>query len=388
MKRKLFLILVLSVAGGGAIFVSMGGLAATAAATTYLTSEATVGDVSDDVAATGAIETVASYGLTFGSAAHLVDDGSSADAGAGATWPVESVDVAVGDAVTKGDPLATASATDLQSELNGAIAGRRSAALQLEIAQEQLDDASGTDETRQAKLSLYQAQAQLVQAEATQHDLEAQIAAAKLVAPIDGIVTAVNIVAGLDAPAGDAIVIDAATYDVTADVVESDISSISVGQPATVTVDAIDGEIDGTVTAIAPAATAAESGGVVSYAVTVALENPPADLLPGMTADLTITTASASDVLTIPAAALNGTNGAYAVQVLGADGAAEVRQVTVGLVTSALVEVKSGLSAGEAIITGTAADRAATTTNPGGGLDGPAGGGGAFPGGGGRFVAP
>jgi macrolide-specific efflux system membrane fusion protein len=387
MKRKLFLILVLVVAGGGAIFVSMGGLAATAAATTYLTSEATVGDVSDDVAATGAIETVASYGLAFGSAAHLLDSDSSS-AASGSTWPVESIDVAVGDSVTKGDTVAVASTADLQAELEGTIANRRSAALQLEIAQEQLDNASGTDETRQAKLSLYQAQSQLVEAEATQHDLEARIAAAKLVAPIDGIVTAVNIVAGLDAPAGDAIVIDAATYDVTADVVESDISSISVGQPATVTVDAIDGEIDGTVTAIAPAATTAESGGVVSYAVTVALENPPADLLPGMTADLTITTASASDVLTIPAAALNGTNGAYAVQVLGADGAAEVRQVTVGLVTSALVEVKSGLSAGEAIITGTAADRAATTTNPGGGLDGPAGGGGAFPGGGGRFVAP
>lgn len=388
MKLKLFLIFVLVVAGGGAIFVSMGGLAAQAPATTYLTSEATVGDVSDDIAATGAIETVASYGLTFGSAVHLVDDGSSADSGAGATWPVESVDVAVGDRVTKGDPLATASATDLQSELNGAIASRRSAALQVEIAQEQLDDASGTDETRQAKLSLYQAQAQLVQAEATQHDLEAQIAAATLVAPIDGVVTAVNIVVGLDAPSGDAIVIDAATYDVTADVVESDISSISVGQPATVTVDAIEAEIDGTVTAIAPAASTAESGGVVSYAVTVALERPPADLLPGMTADVTITTASASDVLTIPAAALNGANGAYVVQVLGANGAAEVRPVTVGLITSALVEIKSGLSAGEAVITGTAADRAATTTNQGGGFGGPAGGGGAFPGGGGRFVAP
>jgi macrolide-specific efflux system membrane fusion protein len=388
MKRKLFLILMLVVAGGGAIFVSMGGLAGNVAATTYLTSEATVGDVSDDVAATGAIETVASYGLSFGSAAHLVDDGSSADAGAGGTWPVESVDVAVGDAVKEGDELATASAADLQGELNGAIASRRSAALQLEIAQEQLDDASGTDETRQAQLALYQAQAQLVQAEATQHGLEAQIAAATLVAPIDGVVTAVNIVAGLDAPSGDAIVIDAATYEVTADVVESDISAVSIGQPATVTVDAIDGEVDGTVAAIALAASAAESGGVVSYAVTVAIENPPADLMPGMTADLTITTASASNVLTIPAAALNGANGAYAVQVLGANGAAEVRQVTVGLITSTLVEIKGGLSAGEAVITGTAAERAATTTNQGGGLGGPAGGGGAFPGGGGRLVAP
>jgi macrolide-specific efflux system membrane fusion protein len=387
MKLKLFLILMLVVAGGGAIFVSMGGLASNVAATTYLTSEATVGDVSDDVAATGAIETVASYGLRFGSAAHLVDGGST-DAGAGGTWPVESVDVEVGDLVSEGDELATASVTALQVELNGAIANRRSAALQLEIAQEQLDEASGTDETRQAQLSLYQAQSQYGQAEATQHDLEAQVAAATLVAPIDGVVTAVNIVAGFDAPSGDAIVIDAASYEVTANVVESDIASISAGQPATVTVDAIEAAIEGTVTAVAPAASGDESGGVVSYAVTVAIDEAPAALRSGMTADLTITTASASDVLTIPAAALSSANGTYAVQVLGADGAAETRQVAVGLITSTLVEVVSGLSAGETVITGTAADRAATTTNQGGGFGAPPGGG-AFPGGGGgRVIVP
>jgi macrolide-specific efflux system membrane fusion protein len=387
MKLKLFLILLLVVAGGGAIFVSMGGLAKSAATTQYLTSAATVGDVSDDVAATGSVETVASYGLRFGSAPHLVDGASSADAGAGATWPVESVAVAVGDSVTKGQVLASATASDVQNELNGAIASGRSAALQVEIAQQQLDDASGTDATRLAKLSFYQAQAQLVQAEATQHDLEAQVAAATIVAPIDGVVTSVTIVAGFDAPSGDAIIVDAATYAVTAEVVESDITSITIGQPATVAVDAVGGEIDGKVTAISPVASAGDSGGVVSYAVTVTLVNPPAELLAGMTADITITTASASDVLTIPAAALTGTDGAYAVRVLGADGTAEVRQITVGLITSALVEVRSGLSSGDAVITGTTADRAATTTNQGGGFVGPIGGGGTFPGGG-RPVAP
>ena len=389
MKLKLFLILVLVVAGGGAIFVSMGGLAANAPATTYLTSEATVGDVSDDIAATGAIETVASYGLTFGSAAHLVDDGSSADAGAGATWPVESVDVAVGDTVTKGDPLATASATDLQSDLNGAIASRRSAALQLEIAQEQLDDASDTDETRQAKLSLYQAQAQLVQAEATQHDLEAQIAAATLVAPIDGVVTAVNIVVGLDAPSGDAIVIDAATYDVTADVVESDISSISVGQPATVTIDAIDGDDRRHGVGHRAGRECGRAAAGSSHTRSRSSSRPaggPAARHDGRPHD--------HDGISLGRPDDPGGCSQRRERRLRRPGprtqTAPPKSVrsTVGLVTSALAEVKSGLSAGEAVITGTAADRAATTTNQGGGLGGPAGGGGAFPGGGGRFVAP
>ncbi len=377
MKLKLFLILVLVFAGAGAIFISMGGVSANAAATTYLTSQAVVGDVSDDVAATGAIQTSASYGAAFGSPAHLVDEESTPSSTV--TWPVTSVAVSVGDRVTKGQTLAFADTTTLERELVGAIANRRSAALQLEIAQEQLADADTTDETRQAKLSLYQAQSQYVQVEATQRDLHAQIAAATIVSPIDGVVTAVNITEGFDAPSGDAIVISTSTYQVTADVVETDIDSISLGQPARVTIDAIGGDVSGTVAAIAPAASTAESGGVVSYAVTIILTDAPAKLRPGMTADITITTASVANVLTIPSAALLGIDGDYSVRILNATGVPEVRQVDAGLVTSSLAEIKSGLTAGEAVITGTAADRAATTNNNGG-FGGP--GGVAVPGGG------
>ena len=43
-----------------------------------------------------------------------------------------------------------------------------------------------------------------------------------------GIVTAVNVVAGLEAPSGDAIVIDAGTLEVTAQVVESDLAQALV----------------------------------------------------------------------------------------------------------------------------------------------------------------
>jgi membrane fusion protein, macrolide-specific efflux system len=372
MKLKLFLILVLIVAGGGAVFVSMGGLSANAAATTYLTSEATVGDVSDDVAATGSIKTVASYGLAFGAPARLIEDDSASDPSS-TTWPVTDVSVAVGDRVTKGQTLAVADTSELERQLSGAVASRRSAALQVDIAQDQLDDADTTAETRQARISLYQAHTQYLDAEATQRDIQDQIKAAAIVAPIDGLVTAVNVVEGFDAPSGDAIVVDTATYEVTAQVVESDIESISLGQPATVTVDAVKSDVEGVVAAIAPTASAADNGGVVSYAVTVTLKSPPAAVRPGMSADITITTASATAVLTVPAAALNGTAGNYAVRVLTPAGVPEARQVDVGLVTSSLAEIKSGLAAGEAVITGTAADRAATTNNNGG--FGPPGGG-------------
>jgi RND family efflux transporter MFP subunit len=395
MKLKVFLILVLVVAGAGAVFVSLGGLSAQAAATRYLTSVASVGNVSDDVAATGAVATTASHGLPFGAAAHLVDSSSSSSSSSNssgsstATWTVTTVDVTLGQSVKKGQKLATAAAPDLTTSLSSALASRRSANLQLVIAQDQLDNASGTSAIRQAKMSVYQAESQLAQADSQLHDIQTQLAAATLVAPIDGIVSAVNISAGADAPSGDAIVVDAATYEVTADVVESDISKISLAQPATVTIDAIDSDLDGTVASISPAASSTSGGNgatVVSYAVTVTLTNPPATLKSGMTADITITTASATNVLTVPAAALLGTNGNYSVRVLGADGQPQVKAVEVGLVTSSLAEIKSGLDQGEAVVTGTASERNQTTvTNgfgPGGGTFVGGGGGARFQGGG------
>ena len=385
MKLKVALILVLVVAGAGAVFVSMGGLTARAATTTYLTANAATADVSDDVAATGAVESTANYGLAFGSPAHLVDASASSSGGSTATWTVKTVDVGLGAPVKKGQKLATAATTDLATNLTAAVSSRRSAAIQLEIAQDNLDNASGTDAIRQAKLGLYQAQSQLAQAETQQHDIEAQLAAATLVAPIDGIVSAINITAGADAPSGDAIVVDAGTYDVTADVVETDISKINLNQPATVTIAAISSDVAGTVAAISPSSSTSSgsgsSGSVVSYAVTVTLTNPPAALKSGMTADITITTASATNVLTVPAAALNGSSGNYTVRVLGPDGTPQVRPVEVGLVTSSLAEITSGLNQGEAVITGTASDRTQTTVTNGFGP-----GGGTFVGaGGGRF---
>ena len=156
---------------------------------------------------------------------------------------------------------------------------------------------------------------------------------------------------------------------------------MTVGQDATIAVDAIGASIAGKVTSIAPTAgTSSGSDSVVSYPVTVSLTGAPTTLRAGMTADITIVTASATNVLTIPAAALRGTAGNYRVQVMGADGTPTTKPVTVGLVTSTTAEIKTGLAEGDTVITGTAADRIAssnsTTNGFGGGGRGTFGGGG------------
>lgn len=390
MKLKLLAIAVLVVAGAGAIFVSVVGLPSSAASNpTYITAAATVGNISNDIAATGTIASSTQYGLAFGAVAQPITAAATTSSSSNAsstTWLVKSVSVKVGDAVKKGAALAVGDTSDLNAQLTAAVASRRSAQISLLLAQSALDTAetaANTDQVRQARISVYSAETQLAQAKTTESDLKTQIAHATLTAPIDGIVSAVNVVAGADAPSGDAIVVDAGTYEVTADVVESDISSTTLGQPATVTVAALGATVDGTVTAIGRTSTTSSSTSVVSYPVTVGLTNPPATLMPGMTANVTITTASVSNALTIPSEALSGTAGNYTVRTLSATGVPVARPVTVGLVTSTLAEIKTGLTAGDEVVTGTTAARnaATTTTNQGGNVF--RGGGGGFGGGGG-----
>jgi macrolide-specific efflux system membrane fusion protein len=378
MKLKILAILALAVVGVGAAFVALGGLPASASTTTrYLTGAVTTGDVTDDVAATGSVAASSSYGVSFGSMAHIASTTAASGSGSSTTWRATSVKVKVGDTVKKGAVLATADTTDLKRQLADANTALTTAKIQLAIAKTNRSAATTTAAIRQTRIGVYNAETQVSSATKTRDDLETQISLATLTAPIDGIVTTVNIVAGLDAPSGDAIVIDAKTFQITTDVVESDLASMAVGQTATVSIAAVDATVDGKVTAIAPTAVGSTTGGVVSYAVTVALANAPAAVRAGMTADVTITIDSATNVMTIPAAALRGTNGAYTVLTLAADGTPVAQPVEVGLVTNTTAEIKSGLSVGQEVVTGVNTPATGTTTTAGG--FGGGFGGGAFP---------
>ncbi len=142
---------------------------------------------------------------------------------------------------------------------------------------------------------------------------------------------------------------------------------------------AVGAQVTGTVTAIAPTTTGDASGGVVSYPVTVTLKDVPATVRAGMTADITITIDSVTNVLTVPAAALRGTAGDYSVLVLAADGTPTPQAVQVGLVTNTTAEIKSGLTAGQQVVTGVNTAQNNTQTTVTGGFGG--GGGIAIPGG-------
>ena len=140
------------------------------------------------------------------------------------------------------------------------------------------------------------------------------------------------------------------------------------------TITATGATVDGTVTEIDPKGTASGSGGVVSYPVVVSLQSPPPGIASGMSAQVAVTTALAQNVLAVPSVALVGSNGQYDVRVLDAAGQLQLQSVQVGLITTSLAEIQSGLTAGETVITGMNTTRQGTTSTAGG-----------LPGGGGLF---
>jgi len=389
MRLKLFAIVVLLVVGGAAVAVSTGVFTPPATnATSLLTAPATVGDVTDEIAATGTIEAAIQYELAFGTApaagaaSAASSSGSSSDNAASNSlassidWPVTDVKVTAGDVVKAGQVLAAADTADLEDQIADARRASSSAELQLKQAKADHSAASGTSAKRQTQIALYNAESAAAKAKADLTALVALRGHEKLTAPADGTITDVAITKGLSAPSGAAITMISGELRVSTEVVESDIAAIKVDQAATVTVSALDATLQGKVASIDPVGSASGSNGVVSFAVTISLEAPPASLRPGMTADITIVAASASNVLSIPSRALSGSAGAYTVRVVAADGTVSVRDVEVGLVTSSLAEITSGLQAGERVVTGTSSTQNSTNTV----------GGGAFPGGGGGFI--
>jgi macrolide-specific efflux system membrane fusion protein len=399
MRIKLLAIVVLLVGGAVAVAYSTGMLSfgtAAAAATTYLTAVAAVSDVSSDIAATGTVASTKTWTYAFGSAPAVSTSSSSSSSSnsssgsSSVTWPVTAVKVTVGQAVKKGDVLATADATDLDAQITDAVRAFRTASIQLTQANDAVAAATTTAATQQATEGLYNAQTGYDHAHQSLVDLQAQRADVTLTAAADGIVTAVNVTTGQNAPSGTAISIASSDLEVTTSVVETDVPLISVGQTASVTLTAVNATLQGTVASIAPTGSSSGNNGAVNFSVEILLQDVPATVRSGMSASVTITTASASNVLAVPSRALVGTAGNYSVRILNADNTVTVKPVEVGLVTSTLAEIKSGIQAGDRVITGTSAQQNSTTTTNsgrfGGGLGGGNLGGGFRNGGGGTVV--
>ena len=126
---------------------------------------------------------------------------------------------------------------------------------------------------------------------------------ARITAPWDGIVTAVNAVEGTlsGGLGGPAIQIaDAGKYHLDVQVDELDVAGLAEGQTVTVEVDALpEQKLTGSLISVAPSAASTPTGGV-SYKVRIDIDPTDAPLRAGMSATATILASTRDNVLLVP----------------------------------------------------------------------------------------
>ncbi len=160
-----------------------------------------------------------------------------------------------------------------------------------------------------AKASYDGALAVLAQAQAALKQAQTNLGYTKIYSPIDGQVVArqydigQTVAASFSAPTLFTIAKDLTKMQVQADVDQSDIGQMKVGEPVMFTVDAYpDQTFRGQISQVRLNATVTQN--VITYPVIVEVPNPDLKLRPSMTANVTIRVATVRDTLRVPNAAL------------------------------------------------------------------------------------
>ncbi len=254
-----------------------------------------------------------------------------------ATGRVSEIDVKLGQSVNAGQTLAKIDNTALEDALKQAQAS----------LQQQKD--FGTQDAINVAQN---------QVNTAQHNLDN----ATLTAPHAGVVTAINgAVGGMTTGGGSGSsgggggsaegfiqIVDRSSLQVQANVNESDIGGVAVGQAVSFTVNAYGSRtFHGTVGAIAPLGQNASN--VVTYPVTINVDMksiPGANVLPGMTASVTITIATHSNALLVPVDAINFAQASTQISSSERDAAlSQAQQMMAGLQSGGTGGSKSNMTA-------------------------------------------
>lgn len=239
------------------------------------------------------------------------------------------------------------------------------------VAQSDLDTAES--EARQAEAQIALADAAVRSAEARLAEARVNLDYTRIVSPVDGVVVSRSVSVGQTVAASfqTPTLFNVATtltkMEVSASVSESDIGGVAVAQDATFTVDAYPGSpFRGRVKQVRNSPVNVQN--VVTYDVLISVDNEDLRLKPGMTANVSITTARRDDAVRIPTAALRfrppaeapGTGaiaaappaGGQTVWVPGDDGKPRPVAVTTGVSDERFTEVTGGVVEGDRVVTG------------------------------------
>ena len=294
---------------GGLAMVALAALGGTAwfrqradgkEAPAYRTATVTRGSLKSTVSATGTLQAV-----------------RTVQVGTQASGQISQILVDFNDHVRKGQLLARIDPTLQQQAVEDAQAQLERAQATLKQAQ---DDYSRNKQLYDARVitasefGTYQSnfsvqQASVKSAEIALERAKQNLSYTSIYSPIDGVIVERNVdvgqtvAASLSAPQLFLIANDLQEMQILAAVDESDIGQIKNGQAVNFTVQSYPNRpFTGTVKQVRLQSTTTDN--VVNYTAVVGVKNDGGKLLPGMTATVGFTTASADNVLTVPNAAL------------------------------------------------------------------------------------
>jgi HlyD family secretion protein len=192
---------------------------------------------------------------------------------------VKTVEVEAGDSVKAGQTLSTLETAILEAKVREAEANviveetQVAYLIRSGTSQENLDAAKADVERMKAHVEI----------------AKAQLAQATLVAPIDGTIASVDISPAEFVNPGQIVVVmgDLSHYQIeTTDLSEKDVPNMKPGQSVNVFIEALNENFTGKVVDIARISESV--GGDVVFKVTIKLDEQPADLLWGMSADVAV----------------------------------------------------------------------------------------------------
>lgn len=194
------------------------------------------------------------------------------------------------------------------------------------------------------------AQGQLESARGRLLNAQAQVSYANLRSPIDGVVTDRPLFPGETATAGTPVitVMDTSALLAKLHLAQATAQKLAVGQTAQIHLPGVDDPITATVSFISPALDA----GSTTVEVWLRLANADGRLKVGTPVHAVIQGATVPKALLLPPSAiLPAQDGGTAVLVVGSDGVAHKRAVTVGIRTTDNVQITSGLAPTDIVVT-------------------------------------
>ena len=218
-----------------------------------------------------------------------------------------------------------------------------------DIAKQHLESAQKTSN----KAALEAAKGQLDSAKGKYLGAETQLSYTEIRSPIDGVVTDRPLFAGETVASGTTLitVMDVSALIAKLHIAQVQAQQLAVGAAATIQVPGVDDPIDAKVSLISPAL----DPGSTTVEVWLRVENTKGQLKAGTPVHASITARTADKALLLPTEALQTANtsdgsGKY-VMVAASDGTAHKHPVNVGIQSAKEVQILSGISASDMVIT-------------------------------------